>query len=1056
MSSSVSLHVTCSWSKASGETPAPSIAKKFVTDTRGVTRTTSPGTARAPTQLVAPIVTTSGSAVAWMTSRSPAALTSAARVSRSSRTGPERPCSGIGGSSMVIDASLRSRRSRPRQVELAVAGEDVLPAELRQLVLAAVELVLDERVDVVVPDAAQRRRLVEAGAHEVAVPDLQVGAAEGPTQVLVDAVDEVGHPHWPVVGLEPATQQALHGPVVRHERDEVEASAQGGVDEGDRAVGGVHGADEVEVGRQLEALVGPVARLDRVRAVLEQEEQLAEDARQVRAVDLVDDHDVRRQRVGLGRLGEERERALAQLVDHLALVVDLRPEALEEVLVAAARVELDDVALGRVGLQGLREPLGEVGLAGAGRAVEDDLLLLLEQALDLAEEVLLDEQLRGGLAEGVVVGHERLVGTAHEHVRELRLAPRVVRQQRVERLLEQGVGLDVRAAAGLALGPARRPAEAAEHRDLAGVPAQGEERQPVLGVRDGEELEHDALAEALDRDVVGAEHAVDPLLVAPLAPEQVAHHDAQLIDAGGVEGVDAADEDGLRADVAVAARRHDPLEGRQVEGLEPVPRQAGGEDAALLLVPGVALARVGPLGLEDLDLAVEVDHGGELEAGVVEGPALAGGHEAQQRRQGPGGRDDVVGEVGASDGLVALPPAADEGLAAGVLAPDGLEPVGATVLVDAQEAEAAREVLLDDGADLAVLLVALALPAAVQSERDARRGDPEAEAGGAGASDEDPRGIQVGAVGGVLARMLLQREGRGLEVEARLGGEAVDEAVADVVGLAAQLAREVGRAVLSPAVAVAGRRAEVRRDLGRLDADVEHLGRDPDERLGLLEVPEDASGILRVLGAQGRAEVGEGDVALRVAQAALEPAEPLEHVRGVLPHERPLAAVVGGPEEREHVCRVAGSGGALAARATAGEEGLHGLELVAGVLRGGRGLEGELEQADDLGVLLLGAAHERGEPRAADGAEADVGTVLAGPLVHRLLEGDEVAGGHEVGEDLAQLAVAGGPLGVELGEEGLGVLVRLGGPLDEGVLGAPTLEVDGVSARHGAPLHAHF
>src|SRR6478735_3372728 len=222
MSSSVSLHVTCSWSKASGETPAPSIAKKFVTDTRGVTRTTSPGTARAPTQLVAPIVTTSGSAVAWMTSRSPAALTSAARVSRSSRTGPERPCSGIGGSSMVIDASLRSRRSRPRQVELAVAGEDVLPAELRQLVLAAVELVLDERVDVVVPDAAQRRRLVEAGAHEVAVPDLQVRAPEGTSQVLVDAVDEVGHPDRTVVGLEPAAQEAIHRPVVRHERHEVE------------------------------------------------------------------------------------------------------------------------------------------------------------------------------------------------------------------------------------------------------------------------------------------------------------------------------------------------------------------------------------------------------------------------------------------------------------------------------------------------------------------------------------------------------------------------------------------------------------------------------------------------------------------------------------------------------------------------------------------------------------------------------------------------------------------------------------------------------------------
>ena len=160
-------------------------------------------------------------------------------------------------------------------------------------------------------------------------------------------------------------------------------------------------------------------------------------------------------------------------------------------------------------------------------------------------------------------------------------------------------------------------------------------------------------------------------------------------------------------------------------------------------------------------------------------------------------------------------------------------------------------------------------------------------------------------------------------------------------------------------------------------------------------------------GRRARAQVGEGDVALGVAQAALEPAEPLEHVRGVLPHERPRAAVVGRPEEREDVCRVAGSGGPLAAGAAAGQEGLHRLELVRRVLRGRRGLEGQLEQADDLGVVLLGAAHEGREPGAADGAEADVGAVLAGPLVHRLLEGDEVAAGHEVGEDLAQLAVAG-------------------------------------------------
>ncbi len=151
--------------------------------------------------------------------------------------------------------------------------------------------------------------------------------------------------------------------------------------------------------------------------------------------------------------------------------------------------------------------------------------------------------------------------------------------------------------------------------------------------------------------------------------------------------------------------------------------------------------------------------------------------------------------------------------------------------------------------------------------------------------------------------------------------------------------------------------------------------------------------------------------------------------------------------------RVGRSGGALASRSATGEERVDGLQLVGGVLRRGRGQQGHLEQVDDLGVVVLGAPHERREPRATDGTEADVGPVFAGPVVQRLLEGEQVAAGKEVGEDLAQLTVAGGTLGVELGEEGMGVLVRLGCTLDERVLRTPTLDVDAVAAGHGAPLH---
>ena len=131
-----------------------------------------------------------------------------------------------------------------------------------------------------------------------------------------------------------------------------------------------------------------------------------------------------------------------------------------------------------------------------------------------------------------------------------------------------------------------------------------------------------------------------------------------------------------------------------------------------------------------------------------------------------------------------------------VLAADELEPVR-RARPRARAGSAGRAAgALDEGTDLAVLLVALALPAAVEAERDARRRHPEPEARGAGTSDEDPRGIQVGAVGAVLPRVLLERKRRRLEVEAGLGRQPLDEAVADVVGLTAQLAGEVGRPLL--------------------------------------------------------------------------------------------------------------------------------------------------------------------------------------------------------------------------------------------------------------------
>jgi hypothetical protein len=64
----------------------------------------------------------------------------------------------------------------------------------------------------------------------------------------------------------------------------VEAATKGRVDQRDGSVGGVHGDDEPEIAWQLERLVGPVERADLLAPVLEEEEQLPEDPRQVPTV----------------------------------------------------------------------------------------------------------------------------------------------------------------------------------------------------------------------------------------------------------------------------------------------------------------------------------------------------------------------------------------------------------------------------------------------------------------------------------------------------------------------------------------------------------------------------------------------------------------------------------------------------------------------------------------------------------------------------------------------------------------------------------------------------
>ena len=97
--------------------------------------------------------------------------------------------------------------------------------------------------------------------------------------------------------------------------------------------------------------------------------------------------------VGLarGHLGEVAERPGAQREGQGSAAAWLWPEALEEVLVGVGRVELDELDRAVVG-QVAGQLAGEVGLAGPGRPVQDDLLALPEQVGDLHQFCLVHQQ----------------------------------------------------------------------------------------------------------------------------------------------------------------------------------------------------------------------------------------------------------------------------------------------------------------------------------------------------------------------------------------------------------------------------------------------------------------------------------------------------------------------------------------------------------------------------------------------------------------------------------------------------------------------------------------
>jgi hypothetical protein len=151
-------------------------------------------------------------------------------------------------------------------------------AEARIPPLFGKELLGDVGEDGVLPDHANPF-LVEARVEEVAGPDRRMAIAE----LLVGTVDHIGHPlHVRSVALEPSAQESLDRRLVGEEGNEMKPPPQCQIDQGDRAVGRVHGADHPEIPGQCEALFR-ILESDLVRAVFQEEVELTEDLRKVAA-----------------------------------------------------------------------------------------------------------------------------------------------------------------------------------------------------------------------------------------------------------------------------------------------------------------------------------------------------------------------------------------------------------------------------------------------------------------------------------------------------------------------------------------------------------------------------------------------------------------------------------------------------------------------------------------------------------------------------------------------------------------------------------------------------
>src|SRR5207248_2376234 len=125
------------------------------------------------------------------------------------------------------------------------------------------------------------------------------------------------------------------------------------------------------------------------------EQELPEDLRDVAAVDLVDNQDVRTRRIGRCVPSDLSQRTVSAVVAHpVRTIIFDGSKAANEVLVAVGGVELNDPERTAVAGDLVRERQGDERLARPRWSVKHDLALLLEQLKRILKPVAREKHAR--------------------------------------------------------------------------------------------------------------------------------------------------------------------------------------------------------------------------------------------------------------------------------------------------------------------------------------------------------------------------------------------------------------------------------------------------------------------------------------------------------------------------------------------------------------------------------------------------------------------------------------------------------------------------------------